>query len=96
MKASPHSTTNRKLRSAFAELSTPLLADACGRLKVPLRIAPPGIQPVTAKSRLASRVLPVRHYGSVDIFLEALETGQPGDVLVVDNGGRTDEVASVI
>lgn len=90
MKAPPRST-NRKLRSAFAGLSTPLLADACVRLKLPLRTAPPGIRPVKAKSRLAGRVLPVRHYGSVDIFLEALEAGQPGDVLVVDNGGRTDE-----
>jgi len=88
---SPHATTNRKLRSAFAELSTPLLADACVRLKLSLRIAPPTIRPIKAKSRLAGRVLPVRHYGSVDIFLEALEAGQAGDVLVIDNGGRTDE-----
>jgi regulator of RNase E activity RraA len=30
--------------------------------------------------------------GSVDVFLEALEErAQPGDVLVVDNAGRTDE-----
>ena len=91
MKASSHATTNRKLRNAFARLSTPLLADACVRLKVPLRIAPPGICPVKAKSRLAGRVLPVRHYGSVDIFLEALQAGQAGDILVVDNGGRTGE-----
>jgi regulator of RNase E activity RraA len=91
VKASRHPTTNQELRSAFAELSTPLLADACVRLKIPLRIAPPGIRAVTEKSRLAGRVLPVRHYGSVDIFLEALEVGQSGDVLVVDNGGRTDE-----
>ena len=32
-----------------------------------------------------------RHHGSVDIFLEALERRQAGDVLVIDNGGRTDE-----
>ena len=37
------------------------------------------------------RVFPVRHVGSVDVFLEALECVQPGDVLVVDNGGRLDE-----
>jgi regulator of RNase E activity RraA len=91
MKASSHPTTNEELSSAFAELSTPLLADACVRLQIPLRIAPPGIRPVTTRSRLSGRVLPVRHYGSVDIFLEALEAGQRGDVLVVDNGGRTDE-----
>jgi regulator of RNase E activity RraA len=40
---------------------------------------------------MSGQALPVRHYGSVDIFLEALETAQPGDVLVVDNGGRADE-----
>jgi regulator of RNase E activity RraA len=36
-------------------------------------------------------VVPARHAGSVDIFLEALESAAPGDVLVVDNGGRLDE-----
>jgi len=36
-------------------------------------------------------VFPVRHVGSVDVFLEALECAQTGDVLVVDNGGRVDE-----
>lgn len=34
---------------------------------------------------------PARHVGSVDIFLEAYEGAAPGDVLVVDNGGRFDE-----
>src|SRR5262249_47569420 len=32
-----------------------------------------------------------RHVGSVDVFLEAFEAAAPGDVLVVDNGGRLDE-----
>jgi len=41
--------------------------------------------------RVAGRVLPVRHFGSVDVFLEAFEGAQPGDVLVIDNGGRLDE-----
>ena len=36
-------------------------------------------------------MLPARHYGSVDIFLEAMSGARPGAVLVVDNGGRTDE-----
>jgi regulator of RNase E activity RraA len=40
---------------------------------------------------MAGRALPVRHVGSVDVYLEALEAASPGDVLVVDNGGRTDE-----
>ncbi|MFY1691786.1 RraA family protein [Plantactinospora sp. WMMB782] len=79
------------MRDAFAELSTPLVADACVRLDVPLRVAPPGIAAVVPGQRLAGRVLPARHYGSVDVFLEALGNAGPGDVLVVDNGGRVDE-----
>jgi regulator of RNase E activity RraA len=75
----------------FEELSTPLVADACLRLDVPLRAAPPGIAPVVRGKRIAGRALPVRHYGSVDVFLEAFGQAEPGDVLVIDNGGRTDE-----
>ncbi|RKN36364.1 RraA family protein [Micromonospora musae] len=75
----------------FADLSTPLLADACVRLGVPLRVAPAGVRPLLAGQRVAGRVLPARHYGSVDVFLEAYGHAATGDVLVVDNGGRTDE-----
>jgi 4-hydroxy-4-methyl-2-oxoglutarate aldolase len=75
---------------AFAALSTPLVADACLRTGTALRAAAE-ITPVIAGSRLAGRVLPARHYGSVDVFLEAFAHAQPGDVLVVDNGGRVDE-----
>ena len=79
------------LSRAFAELSTPLIADAALRLKIPVRICPPGIQPVTPNQRLAGPALPVRHFGSVDVFLEAMLNAQPGEVLVIDNGGRLDE-----
>ncbi len=39
---------------------------------------------------MAGRVAPARHAGSVDVFLEAFERAEPGDVLVVDNAGRLD------
>jgi regulator of RNase E activity RraA len=74
-----------------SELTTPLVADACVRLEVPLRAAPPGVRAVRSGMRGVGRALPVRHYGSVDVFLEAYESARPGDVLVIDNGGRTDE-----
>lgn len=77
--------------NAFAHLSTPLVADACVRRDVPLRAAPSGIAAVVRGRRLAGRALPARHYGSVDVFLEAFGRSEPGDVLVVDNGGRSDE-----
>ena len=76
---------------AFADLSTPLVADACLRCGVPLRAAHPGIRAVVAGKRIAGRALPVRHYGSVDVFLEAFGRAAAGDVLVIDNGGRLDE-----
>jgi 4-hydroxy-4-methyl-2-oxoglutarate aldolase len=76
---------------AFAELSTPLIADACIRRDVPLRAAPAGIRSLVPGHRVAGQALPARHDGSVDVFLEALGAAEPGVVLVVDNGGRTDE-----
>ena len=79
------------LADAFAELSTPLIADAALRLKIPLRISPPAIRPVIDNQRLAGPALPARHFGSVDVFLEAMQGAQPGEVLVIDNGGRLDE-----
>lgn len=91
MPKEPFPMRNADLAAAFAELSTPLVADACLRVGVPIRLAPAWIRPVAAGQRVAGRVLPARHYGSVDIFLEALEAVEPGDVLVVDNGGRPDE-----
>ncbi|MBR7834486.1 RraA family protein [Actinospica durhamensis] len=79
------------MMNEFEDLSTPLIADACVRRSVQARVAPLGIRPVTPGTRLAGRVLPARHYGSVDVFLEAFEAARPGDVLVIDNGGRVDE-----
>ena len=53
----------------FESLTTPHLADACLRLGLPLRAAPPGLRPVVAGHRLAGKALPVRHVVSVDIYL---------------------------
>src|SRR3954463_4759955 len=83
--------TNSTLAEQFADLSTPLVADAALRLKIPFLLAPPGIQALVPGAHAAGRVLPAKHFGSVDVFLEAMETAQAGDVLVIDNGGRRDE-----
>lgn len=75
---------------AFAPLSTAALCDAAQRCGVPVRIAPAGIRSIPPGARIAGPVLPARHAGSVDVFLEALEECRPGDILVIDDGGRTD------
>lgn len=73
-------------------LSTAHIADGCVRAGVETRCGPPAVTALTSRAaRLAGRCLPVRHFGSVDVFLEAIERAHPGDVLVVDNQGRTDE-----
>ena len=82
---------HQELRRRFATLTTAHLADACLRAQVPVRCAPAALSTVMPGSRLAGRVAPAQHVGSVDIFLEALQGAAPGDVLVVDNGGRLDE-----
>jgi 4-hydroxy-4-methyl-2-oxoglutarate aldolase len=73
------------------QLTTAHLANACLRVRVPLRCAPHVMRPAAAGMRASGRVRPVRHVGSVDVFLEALEEADVGDVLVVDNDGRLDE-----
>jgi 4-hydroxy-4-methyl-2-oxoglutarate aldolase len=82
---------NRRLNDEFAELSTPVIADAIVRLGIDPRMAPPGIQPLIPGTQIAGHVLPARHYGSVDVFFEALDSAQAGDVLGIDNQGRMDE-----
>lgn len=82
---------NQAVIEAFARIGTPQIADAALRRKMPVRMAPVGLKAVIPGGRLAGRALPVRHFGSVDIFLEAMQSADPGDVLVIDNGGRTDE-----
>ncbi|MET0788496.1 MAG: RraA family protein [Cellulomonas sp.] len=79
------------LQTTFADLTAAHAADACLRLGIPVRCAPAAVRPLWAGIHVVGRARPAQHVGSVDVFLEALEHASPGDVLVVDNGGRTDE-----
>ncbi|SKD04336.1 Regulator of RNase E activity RraA [Burkholderia sp. CF099] len=80
-----------QLQRTYLDLTTPHVADACMRLDVPVRSAPATMRPLWSDTHLSGRVNPVRHFGSVDVFLEAIDRAVPGDVMVVDNGGRVDE-----
>ena len=70
-------------------LPTAAVADACVRLRVPVRGA--GLRPVVPGTVVAGPALPAEHAGSVDVFLEAFQSARPGDVLVIGNAGRMDE-----
>jgi len=80
-----------KLHQTYLDLTTPHVADACMRLGIEVRCAPAGTTPLWTGTRMVGRVAPARHTGSVDVFLEAIDRANPGDVLVVDNDGRQDE-----
>lgn len=69
-------------------ISTAAISDACIRLGVQLRLAPPGLRPLGPGLHLSGPVRPARHSGSVDTLLEAIASAYPGDVLVVDDSGR--------
>ena len=81
------------MQSALAgfDWTTPFIADACVQLSLPVRVGPFGLKCNFPGSKVAGPARPARHAGSVDVFLEAIASSQRGDVLVIDNGGRTDE-----
>jgi 4-hydroxy-4-methyl-2-oxoglutarate aldolase len=82
---------NRLPTDQLRNLSTPHLADGCLSRGFPIRFAPAGMKALASNMRCWGRALPVRHVGSIDVFFEVLERAEPGDVLVIDNGGRLDE-----
>jgi regulator of RNase E activity RraA len=81
----------QQLQRTYLDLTTPHVADACLRLGISVRCAPAGTSPLWSGTHVVGRVCPAHHYGSVDVFLEAIDRSDPGDVLVVDNNGRLDE-----
>jgi regulator of RNase E activity RraA len=72
-------------------LPTAAVADASVRLGRPIRLAPPDLRPLVPGQPVTGPARPVRHAGSVDVFFEALDAASPGEVFVIDNGGRRDE-----
>jgi 4-hydroxy-4-methyl-2-oxoglutarate aldolase len=82
---------NEPVIDQLSNLTTPHLADGCLRTNVTIRCAPAGLRPLLASMQCAGRARPIRHVGSIDIFLEVVQESAPGEVLVIDNGGRLDE-----
>lgn len=67
------------------------VADALVRLGLPVRLAPVAVRRAFPGAPISGPAVPVRHFGSVDVFLEAYEAAPSGGVLVIDNEGRDDE-----
>jgi regulator of RNase E activity RraA len=56
-----------------------------------VRLAPGSLQRAFPGDPIVGPAVPVRHFGSVDVFLEAYEGAPAGGILVIDNEGRDDE-----
>jgi 4-hydroxy-4-methyl-2-oxoglutarate aldolase len=69
--------------------STANIADACLALGSDMAVVP-GLR-AAAAPRMAGAAFPVRHFGSVDVFLEAIGLAAPESILMVDNEARRDE-----
>jgi 4-hydroxy-4-methyl-2-oxoglutarate aldolase len=67
------------------------VADAVVRLGLEVRLAPATVRRAFPGEPVSGPAVPVRHFGSVDVFLEAYETAPRGGILVIDNEGRDDE-----
>ncbi|HEY9477436.1 MAG TPA: RraA family protein [Microbacteriaceae bacterium] len=71
--------------------STAAIADAALRLGIAVRPGPVRLRPALPGLVFSGPARPVTHLGSVDVILETIDSAPRGSVLVVDNGGRTDE-----
>jgi 4-hydroxy-4-methyl-2-oxoglutarate aldolase len=71
--------------------STAAIADAALRLGITVHPGPVSLRSALAGAVFSGPARPVTHVGSVDVILETIDTAVRGSVLVVDNGGRTDE-----
>lgn len=86
----PHAT----LHPHYADLAAAHVADACVQLNIPLRCGPAGLRPLWRGTHLVGRVWPVRLERGIGAIVDAMNMATAGDVLVIDNGGRNDEVAA--
>ncbi len=81
-------------RSRLAALDTSIVSDALDRLQ--LRGATIGIRPVWPCPKIVGRVMTVRTAPagrvttSHHLAMRAIAAAEPGDVIVIDSGGRTD------
>jgi regulator of RNase E activity RraA len=89
-------TARDPLVRAYLGLSTPNVSDALDRLKIngaPLGILPlwPGCAKLAGRA-VTMKLVPVDQGSASPVLgtLEAITAGNPGDILVIDQGGRTD------
>jgi 4-hydroxy-4-methyl-2-oxoglutarate aldolase len=72
--------------------STAALSDACLRLGIAKRVLPAAkLAGVMSGAKAFGPAAPVKHFGSVDVVLKAIDHYEQGSFLVIDNEAREDE-----
>jgi regulator of RNase E activity RraA len=85
----------RELAEAFSKISTCNISDALDKLGLPCGTF--GVRPLYRCPRIAGTAVTMKvvPYGSLrtsgHMGADPLDAAQPGDVLVIDNGGRVDQ-----
>jgi len=82
---------SRWMDQPFPQWTTPVIADAALRAGAAFAVVDERLPPVDESMKAWGRARTVTHFGSVDVFLEAIDEAERGDLLVIDNAGRTDE-----
>jgi 4-hydroxy-4-methyl-2-oxoglutarate aldolase len=82
---------SRWMDQPFPQWTTPVVADAALRAGAAFAVVDERLPPVDESMKAWGRARTVTHFGSVDVFLEAIDEAERGDLLVIDNAGRTDE-----
>jgi len=78
--------------NASSQPSTAAISDACLRLGFSTRVLPAAkVKPILPGVRVSGPAAPVKHFGSVDVILRAIDEYPSGSVLVIDNQAREDE-----
>jgi regulator of RNase E activity RraA len=71
--------------------ATAAIADACVRLGIGFEVSHLALRRFAGHAFCAGPARPVRHFGSVDVFLALADELRGGEIVVIDNGGNLRE-----
>ncbi len=80
----------------MTRISSSAITDALVKLGMRADCAPPSIRTAFPGFSIDGPAAPITYLGSYDVVLETIDEAEPGSVLVVDNGGRSDEACVTV
>lgn len=80
----------------MTSISSAATADALIKMGMRAECAPADIRPAFPGYSISGPAAPITYLGSYDVVLEAIGEAEPGSILVIDNGGRSDEACVTV